>query len=97
MQMKMSLNLFRLVVTCLGDVSIRQIREGENVKKKLFKPIEREFLKVMDSDVSIKEKREILSKPQVGHGIFTLLASTILPTLISSLLQNEIKEGNIHK
>ena len=37
----------------------------------------------MDPDVSIKEKREVLSKPQVGHGLFTLLASTVLPELFS--------------
>ena len=39
----------------------------------------------MDPDVSIKEKRKVFSKPQVGQGIFTLLASTILPKLISLL------------
>ena len=49
----------------------------------LLKPIRKEFENVMDPDVSIKEKRKILSKPQVGQGIFTLLASTILPALIS--------------
>ena len=48
-----------------------------------LKPIKKEFEKVMDPDVSIKEKRKVLSKPQVGHGIFTLLASTVLPALIS--------------
>ena len=48
-----------------------------------LKPIEKEFEKVRDPDVSIKKKRKILSKPQVGHGIFTLLASTVLPALIS--------------
>ena len=49
----------------------------------LLKPIKKEFEKVMDPDVPIKEKRKVLSKPQVGHGIFTLLASTVLPALIS--------------
>ena len=48
-----------------------------------LKPIRKEFEKVSDPDVSIKKKRKILSKPQVGHGIFTLLASTVLPALIS--------------
>ena len=51
----------------------------------LLKPIKKEFEKVMDPDVSIKEKRKVLSKPQVGYGIFTLLVSTILPKLISLL------------
>ena len=44
---------------------------------------EKEFEKVKDPDVSIMERHEILSKPQVGQGIFTLLESTILPALIS--------------
>ena len=63
---------------------------GRKSDLQFLKPIEREFEKVMDSDVSIKEKREILSKPQVGHGIFTLLTKTILPTLIYSLF-NKMK------
>ena len=48
-----------------------------------LKPIKKKFEKVRDPDVSITEKRKILSKPQVGQGIFTLLASTVLPALIS--------------
>ena len=39
----------------------------------------------MDPDVSIKEKHRIFSEPQVGQGVFTLLASTILPALFSLL------------
>ena len=48
-----------------------------------LKPIKKEFEKVMDPDESITEKRKVLSKPQVGQGIFTFGASTVLPTLIS--------------
>ena len=58
-------------------------KRGKETDLMLLKPIKKEFVKVMDPDVSIIEKREILSKPQVGHGIFTLLASTVLPALIS--------------
>ena len=58
-------------------------KRGRKYELQFLKPMEKEFEKGMDSDVSIKEKREILSKPQVGHGNFTLLASTILPALIS--------------
>ena len=58
-------------------------KRGRENDLMLLKPIEKEFVKVMDPDVSITEKREILSKPQVGQGIFTLLASTVLPALIS--------------
>ena len=58
-------------------------KRGRENDLMLLKPIKKEFEKVMDPDVSITEKCEILSKPQVGQGIFTLLASTILPALIS--------------
>jgi len=34
-------------------------------------------------NVSMKKKRRILSKPQVGKGIFTAIASFVLPALIS--------------
>ena len=33
---------------------------------------------------SVKKKRKILSDPQIGHGIFTMLASMILPAIISA-------------
>ena len=58
-------------------------KRGRENDLMLLEPIRKEFENVMDPDVSIKKKREILSKPQVGQGIFTLLASTVLPALIS--------------
>ena len=58
-------------------------KRGRENDLMLLEPIKKEFVKVMDPDVSITEKREILSKPQVGQGIFTLLASTVSPALIS--------------
>ena len=32
-----------------------------------------------------KEKHKILSKPQIGYGIFTMLATTFLPAFVSLL------------
>jgi hypothetical protein len=55
------------------------------VKKKL-KPIRDDVRKLSNPKLSVKTKREILRKPQVGKGIFTLLATTVLPALISSLI-----------
>ena len=46
------------------------------------------FLKPIEKEINMignKSKREILSDPQIGNGIFTLLATTILPALISAL------------
>ena len=34
---------------------------------------------------SVKKKRKVLSYPQIGHGIFTMLASMILPAIISAM------------
>ena len=63
--------------------NFKTTKRGRKYELQFLKTIKKEFVKVMDSDVSIKEKHEIHSKPQVGQGIFTLLASTILTALIS--------------
>jgi len=62
---------------------MKQLRGGEKNDLMFLKPIKKEFKNVLDPDVPIKEKHKVLSKPQVWHGIFTLLASTVLPALIS--------------
>ena len=41
--------------------------------------------KLADPKLSVKSKRKLLREPQVGNGIFTILASTVLPALISAL------------
>ena len=61
-------------------------------KKKSIKlflaPIKKEIKTLSNPRSSIKKKREILAHPQVGHGIFTLLASTVLPALVSLLTKS---------
>ena len=59
--------------------------QKHRVKKKL-KPIRDDIRKLSNAELSVKTKREILRKPQVGKGIFTILATTVLPALISSLI-----------
>ena len=82
----MILNTFKLVVKRLWNITTyKTTKRGRENDLILLKPIKKEFKKVIDSDVPIKEKRRILSEPQVGRGIFTLLASTILPALFSFL------------
>ena len=54
------------------------------LKKKLL-PIKNEIRKIGNSQISFKTKRRLLSIPQVGHGIFSVIASVVLPTLISLL------------
>ena len=55
--------------------------------RNIFKPIQKETDTQSNKRKSVKTKREILSDPQIGKGIFTLLASTILPALISALVK----------
>ena len=58
---------------------------NEKKKIKIFlTPIKKEINIISNKKASVKTKREILSDPQFGEGIFTLLASTILPALISA-------------
>ena len=53
--------------------------------KQKLKPIRTDVRKLADFKQSVKSKRKVLSNPQVGNGIFTILASTVLPALISML------------
>ena len=55
--------------------------------KIFLKPIKKEINIIGNKRHSVKSKREILSDPQIGNGIFTLLATTILPALISALVK----------
>ena len=56
-----------------------EIKRGD---MKIIKKIAPSIKKLADSDVNIQEKRKLLRNPQVGSGIFTLIAS-VLPFLIS--------------
>ena len=48
-------------------------------------PIKRSIKRLAEPDYSMKKKRQILSKPQVGKGVFTAVASFVIPALISML------------
>ena len=67
-------------VYCSNDIA-----QGlENTKLKiLLRPIREYIDKLMEPELSMKKKRRILSKPQVGKGVFTALASFVIPALIS--------------
>ena len=60
----------------------------KKVIKILLKPMGgRNILKLADYRETVGEKQNILAKPQVGHGLFTLLAGTILPALVSAFVR----------
>ena len=39
-------------------------------------------MRLADYRETVGDKLEILAKPQLGHGLFTLLAGTLLPALV---------------
>ena len=65
--------------------TIQLKKDKKHRLKQKLKPIRVDVRKLADSKLSVKSKRKLLSNPQVGHGIFTILASTVLPALISAI------------
>ena len=61
-------------------------REKKYRARNRLNPIRHEVRELADSRTSLQRKRELLSDPQVGGGVFTILASTILPALIGALI-----------
>ena len=57
--------------------------------KIFLKPIQKEINILGNKKASVKIKREILSDLQIGQGIFTMFASTILPALVSALAREK--------
>ncbi len=53
--------------------------------RRFLKPIRKEINTLSEKNESVKKKRKILSDPQIGHGIFTMLVSMILPAIISAI------------
>ena len=58
--------------------------KNSQLKKKLL-PIHDEVRRLADPKLQVRTKRRILKQPQVGSGVFTALASFVIPTLISLL------------
>ena len=65
--------------------TIKLQKDKKHRLKQKLKPIRINVRKLADSKLSVKSKRKLLSNPQVGNGIFTILASTVLPALVSML------------
>lgn len=56
----------------------------KNINKTLS-GISNDFQKLSNPKISLKTKRQLLRKTQTGNGVFTILASTIIPALVSLL------------
>ena len=58
--------------------------KNSQLKKKLL-PIHNEVRRLANPKLQVKTKRRLLKQSQVGSGVFTALASFVIPTLISLL------------
>ena len=65
------------------NIEVEQ-RKKTYLKKKLL-PIKNEIRTLSNKDTPLAKKRKLLSKGQVGSGIFSLLAGVIIPTIVSAL------------
>ena len=76
------------ICRCCRNLLLGNIPLTPKQKKQIRNIVEPGFekLKILARKTgSIKKKRRVLSEKQIGSGIFTLLATTLLPILISSI------------
>ena len=59
-------------------------KKNNQLKKRLL-PIHKEVRQLANPKLQLTTKRRLLKKSQVGSGVFTALASFVIPTLISLL------------
>ena len=52
-----------------------------------MKPMAKDVRKLASPTTSLLRKRKLLSNQQVGGGIFTIIASTIIPALLSAIVK----------
>lgn len=53
--------------------------------KKKLSPIKNELRDLSKVKTSLSQKRKLLAKEQIGSGVFSLLASIIIPSIVSAL------------
>ena len=53
--------------------------------KKRLTPIKKQVMQLANPKVLMKTKRKLLKKQQVGFGVFTALASFVIPALLSMI------------
>jgi len=53
--------------------------------KKRLTPIKKDVMQLANPKILMKNKRKLLKKQQVGFGVFTALASFVIPALLSMI------------
>ena len=65
--------------------NIKISKSRKSYLRKKLNPIKNDLRKLSKSNTSVKKKRELLKKDQTGKGVFSLLASVIIPSIISAI------------
>ena len=61
-------------------------KQLSEIKEKL-KPLKGEIRRLAKPSTSIQTKRKILQKPQVGDGVFGIIASLVIPALMKLFMK----------
>ena len=65
--------------------NIKMSEKKKSYLRKKLKPIKDDIRKLSKPQTSVKKKRELLKRDQTGKGVFSLLASVIIPSIISAI------------
>ena len=81
------------MIHCICEAMYNIVHRTDLIAKGLMKyklkrellPIKNYLMKISEAKLNMKKKRKILSKPQVGEGVMTAIASFVIPALISMI------------
>ena len=65
--------------------NIKLSEKKKSYLRKKLNPIKNDIRKISKPQTSVKKKRELLKRDQTGKGVFSLLASVIIPSIISAI------------
>ena len=81
------------MIHCICEAIYNIIHRTDLIAKGLMKyklkheilPIKNYLMEISEAKMNMKKKRKFLSKPQVGEGVLTAIASFVIPALISMI------------
>ena len=87
------------MIHCICEAIYNIIHRTDLIAKGLMKyklkreilPIKNYLMEISEAKMNMKKKRKILSKPQVGEGVLTAIASFVIPALISMITKKSKK------
>ena len=87
------------MIHCICEAMYNIVHRTDLIAKGLMKyklkrellPIKNYLMKISEAKLNMKKKRKMLSKPQVGEGVMTAIASFVIPALISMITKKSKK------